>query len=128
MALAGIDFSVNMFRWCIDELRYKAGIYQRTGAITVFDGDVVKSDKVVPENIRDALKRAARCLEDVPEVSDGGKPVDYLVSDMFDMTCLIFLIANTVHEWQFPKVMYHAYSMVFLFSLQTIDHVHLEAC
>lgn len=71
-----------MFRWCIDELRYKAGIYQRTGAITVFDGGVVKSDKVVPEEIRYALKRATKCLEDVPEVSDGGKPVDYLALDV----------------------------------------------
>lgn len=68
MGHAAIDFTEKMFQWCVDELRYKVGIYQKTGAISVYDADVVKSDNIVSENIREALKDAVRCLEDIPEV------------------------------------------------------------
>ncbi|PGH23321.1 hypothetical protein AJ80_02573 [Polytolypa hystricis UAMH7299] len=49
------------------ELRYKAAIFKTTGAISVYNGDVVKSDTAVSESIRQALKAAVASLENVPD-------------------------------------------------------------
>ncbi|TFK62410.1 hypothetical protein BDN72DRAFT_827517 [Pluteus cervinus] len=62
----GVDFTERMFDWCIAELQYKAGKLQETGAIVVFNGDVVKSDTIVPEYLRLPLVDAVKPLEDVP--------------------------------------------------------------
>ncbi|KAF8647144.1 hypothetical protein AX16_006975 [Volvariella volvacea WC 439] len=56
-----------MMEWCIDELRYRAAIYQKTGYVYVYNGDVVKSDTAVPEELKLELRQAVRPLEDVPE-------------------------------------------------------------
>jgi len=56
-----------MVTWVIEELKYKAKIFQETGAVSVFDGDVVKSDTAVPERLKKALQEAIRVLEDVPQ-------------------------------------------------------------
>jgi hypothetical protein len=58
-----------MFAFCIDELQHKAKISKQTGLVTAFDADVVKSDSIVSEKLRQALIDAAKPLEDVPEVS-----------------------------------------------------------
>lgn len=58
----------SMVEWCIDELRYKAKKFQETGIITAYDGDIVKSDTVIPPSLRNDLKVAVAPLEDVPEV------------------------------------------------------------
>jgi len=63
----GIDITEKMFDWCIAELRHKSKSFQQTGAISVFDGDVVKSDTAILPSIRDALITAAAKLEDVPD-------------------------------------------------------------
>ncbi|KIM72382.1 hypothetical protein PILCRDRAFT_99389 [Piloderma croceum F 1598] len=60
-----IDITENMFNWCIAELRHKLKSFQRTGAISVFDGDVVKSDTAIPSALKDALNNAVAKLEDV---------------------------------------------------------------
>lgn len=52
--------------WIIDELRYKARIFEKTGSVVVFDADVVKSDTAVPTATKLALQAAARKFEDVP--------------------------------------------------------------
>jgi len=57
-----------MITWCFDELRYKSEQFQATGAITAYDGDVVKSDSAIPSSLQHALKAAAAPLENVPEV------------------------------------------------------------
>lgn len=56
-----------MVDWCIAELQYKSRQFQETGAITVFDGDVVKSDVAIPTSLKEALRTAALKLEDVPD-------------------------------------------------------------
>jgi Protein of unknown function (DUF4246) len=61
----GIDITDNMFNWCIAELRHKSKSFQQTGAISVFDGDVVKSDTAIPSALKDALNNAVAALENV---------------------------------------------------------------
>ena len=63
-----IDITESMFIWCIDELRYKSAQFRVTRAITAYDGDVVKSDTVIPSSLQDALKAAAaprECSRDI---------------------------------------------------------------
>ncbi|KAM0263596.1 hypothetical protein ACHAPA_008685 [Fusarium lateritium] len=63
------DFTQLMANACIDELRKKADIYEKTGLIPVMDYDTaaIKSDKLVPQDLREALKAAVAPLENVPE-------------------------------------------------------------
>jgi len=61
------DLTPNMMRWVIDELRYKAKGFEKTGAVVVYTGDVVKSDSAVPESVKLELQAAVKPLEDVPE-------------------------------------------------------------
>ena len=68
LATPGRDVSQKMIDWIIEELRFKASIFQRTSAVSVFDGDVVKSDTAIPTDIRDTLQASVRSLEDVPEI------------------------------------------------------------
>ena len=63
------QFSEKMFRYCIDELQHKAKLCEKTSLVTVFDGDVVKSDTAVSETLRQNLIEAVKPLEDIPEVS-----------------------------------------------------------
>lgn len=60
-----IDITQEMVAWCIDELRYKAKSFEKNGMITVYNGDVVKSDMAIPEDLRNALNQAVGSLEDV---------------------------------------------------------------
>ncbi|KAF7968074.1 hypothetical protein HWV62_32065 [Athelia sp. TMB] len=60
------DVTQRMVDYCIAELRYKANSYKKTGLVTAYDGNVVKSDIIVPEELRLALKTAAAPLEQVP--------------------------------------------------------------
>ena len=53
--------------WVIDELRYKATLYEDIGAVVVFTGHVVKSDTIVPESLKLELLAAVTELEDVPD-------------------------------------------------------------
>lgn len=55
-----------MVDWCIAELRYKAGIFEETGAISIYNGDVVKSDTAVSSDLKDALRAAVAPLENIP--------------------------------------------------------------
>ncbi|KAF5314643.1 hypothetical protein D9611_007124 [Ephemerocybe angulata] len=66
---SGFDFSKDMFEFCIAELRYKAeNVYQDPNTpITVYNGDVVKSDSAVPDTVKIALQLAVKSLEHVPD-------------------------------------------------------------
>jgi hypothetical protein len=55
-----------MVDWCIDELRYKAKIFEENGAVSVYNGDVVKSDTIIPDSLKTALREAVIPLEDIP--------------------------------------------------------------
>lgn len=56
-----------MVDWCIAELQYKAKTFEKTGTVSVYRGDVIKSDIAIPSSLQDELKRAAASLEDIPE-------------------------------------------------------------
>ncbi|RDB28808.1 hypothetical protein Hypma_014802 [Hypsizygus marmoreus] len=66
LATEGLDITQKMVDWCIDELRYKAKMFESTGAVIVYNGDVVKSDSAIPTSIKHALKEAVAPLEQVP--------------------------------------------------------------
>ncbi|KAG6909612.1 hypothetical protein DXG01_016394 [Tephrocybe rancida] len=70
----GMDVTVAMAEWCIAELRYKAKIFEKTGAVSVFNGDVVKSDTAIPLSLKEALKAAVAPLEQVPTRSQDWHP------------------------------------------------------
>ncbi len=61
-----LDFTHEMAEYCVEELKYKAELYKSSGCISLFHGDVVKSDNV-PTDLQDMLKAAVAPLEDVPE-------------------------------------------------------------
>ncbi|KAF8061710.1 hypothetical protein FPV67DRAFT_1609365 [Lyophyllum atratum] len=60
------DMTEKMFDWCIAELQYKAKIYEKAGTVTVYNGDVVKSDIAIPNTLKEALNEAVAPLEQVP--------------------------------------------------------------
>jgi len=57
-----------MFTYCVDELRHKSKMFQETGIITAYDGDVVKSDVAISSSLKGILRIAVAPLEDIPEV------------------------------------------------------------
>ncbi|KAL7921214.1 hypothetical protein ACQKWADRAFT_295867 [Trichoderma austrokoningii] len=63
------DFTPAMADACIRELRIKADLFTKTGLIPIFDYSscVIKSDSLVPESLRDALRSAAAKLENIPD-------------------------------------------------------------
>jgi Protein of unknown function (DUF4246) len=67
LSAAGRDVTKNMVNWVIDELRWKAQIFKDSGAVSVFNGDVVKSDTAIPKSLQISLQLAAKPLENVPE-------------------------------------------------------------
>ncbi|KAG6860728.1 hypothetical protein C0995_008084 [Termitomyces sp. Mi166 len=67
LANKDVDISEKMVGWCIDELRYKTIGFKKTGAVSVYNGDVVKSDTVISDELKQALRAAATPLEQVPE-------------------------------------------------------------
>jgi hypothetical protein len=78
-----------MVDYCIAELKYKAQLFKDIGGVSVFDGDVVKSDVVVPDSLREELKGAVNALEDVPEFqkdwhpASDGKVLDLVHPSLF---------------------------------------------
>jgi len=57
----------NMTRYCIAELQHKATIYKTTKCVSVYPGDVVKSDTIIPAELQEQLKAATAVLENIPE-------------------------------------------------------------
>jgi Protein of unknown function (DUF4246) len=82
-----------MADYCIAELRHKTQDFENStsGAIIVFNGDVVKSDKAVSLATRSALQKAVGPLEDVPvELKDwhpgsDGKVLDLVHPSLFPL-------------------------------------------
>ncbi|EAW08459.1 DUF4246 domain-containing protein [Aspergillus clavatus NRRL 1] len=62
----GEDITQNMADWIIEELKFKATIYEHTHVVSLYNGDVAKSDHTVPDSFRDQLKTAIRELDEVP--------------------------------------------------------------
>ncbi|KAF8993778.1 hypothetical protein BDQ17DRAFT_1367889 [Cyathus striatus] len=64
---SGEDVSSTMIDFIFDELKHKAKVFTKTGIITVFDQGVVKSDTIVPTELKVTLMEAVKSLEDVPD-------------------------------------------------------------
>lgn len=62
---SGNDITLNMAEWIIDELQFKAMIYETTDVVSLYNGDVTKSDT----NIADSLIRELRAQIQVLEYS-----------------------------------------------------------
>ncbi|KAJ5143732.1 Protein of unknown function DUF4246 [Penicillium bovifimosum] len=60
---SGKDITLNMAEWIIDELQFKAMIYQTTGVVSLYNGDVTKSDT----NMSEKLIRDIKAM--VPELA-----------------------------------------------------------
>ena len=91
LATDGIDITQEMFDWCIEELRVKAGIFEKSGMVTAYDADVVKSDSAVSEELRNALIKSVKPLEDVPSnqkdwhPGSDGKVLDLVHPSLFPL-------------------------------------------
>lgn len=59
----GTDITQNMAEWIIEELKFKAMIYEVNQAVSLYNGDVTKSDTNVPTSIIDELRSATKTLE-----------------------------------------------------------------
>src|ERR1041384_1827878 len=87
----GQDITLSMVDWVIEELRYKAKIFEKSGAVSVFDADVVKSDTAIPQDLKYALREAVRPLEDVPDrlkdwhPGSDGKVLDLVHPSLFPL-------------------------------------------
>jgi hypothetical protein len=91
MAAEDRDVTQEMADWIIAELRYKAEGFKFIGALSVYDGDVVKSDTAVPIKIKEALQGAVENLEAVSESSkdyhpgSDGKVLDLVHPSLFPL-------------------------------------------
>jgi Protein of unknown function (DUF4246) len=74
MATPNQDITPGMVNWCIAELQWKAEVFRKSGVVTVYTGDVVKSDSAVPESLKNALREAIKPLEDVPDLHKDWHP------------------------------------------------------
>lgn len=63
-----------MADYCIEELKYLTELYARTGFLSIFNGDVVKSDIAIPTELQVALKAAVAPLENVPAYQQDWHP------------------------------------------------------
>lgn len=91
MTTPGRDVSQKMADWVIKELRWKANSFKETGAVAVYNGDVVKSDTAISDSIKKALQEQARKLEAIPEVykdyhpGSNGKVLDLVHPSLFPL-------------------------------------------
>ncbi|OQE41765.1 hypothetical protein PENCOP_c004G03147 [Penicillium coprophilum] len=60
---SGKDITLNMAEWIIDELQFKAMIYEATDVVALYNGDVTKSDTNVPESILRDMRSQFEVLE-----------------------------------------------------------------
>jgi hypothetical protein len=91
MTADGRDVTQEMADWVVAELRYKAKDFKAIGAISVYDGDVVKSDTAVPIELKEALQAAVEDLENAAEFSkdyhpgSDGKVLDLVHPSLFPL-------------------------------------------
>lgn len=60
---SGKDITLNMAQWIIDELQFKAMIYETTGVVALYSGDVTKSDANLPASFIRDMKEQSKVLE-----------------------------------------------------------------
>lgn len=64
--MADGTFTKKMASWCIEELQFKAKQFEKTGFVPIYNGDVLKSDTMIPDTLQTALRNAVKPLEDIP--------------------------------------------------------------
>ncbi|KAJ5336716.1 hypothetical protein MYU51_005805 [Penicillium brevicompactum] len=57
------DITLNMAQWVIEELQFKAMIYETTQVVALYNGDVTKSDTNFPDSLMNSLKTHIKTLE-----------------------------------------------------------------
>ncbi|KAL2849752.1 hypothetical protein BJX68DRAFT_275968 [Aspergillus pseudodeflectus] len=67
IAQSGKDVTDSMIEYIMDELKWKAEEYKKTGIITAYDPGVIKSDTIISKDLQQKLINAVKPLEDVPE-------------------------------------------------------------
>ena len=109
-----VGMTEKMVDWCFAELQFKAKIFQENGGlVSVYNGDVVKSDSAIPPDLQAALKAAVDPLEDVPDrLKDWHPGSDDLVLDL-------------VHPSLFPLV--YGRSKILKEGITTLDDC-IERC
>ena len=103
-----------MADWCIAELQFKAKAYRENGGlVSVYNGDVVKSDTAIPPELQASLRAAVAPLEDIPgRLKDWHPGSDDVVLDL-------------VHPSLFPLV--YGRSKVLKEGVTTLDDC-IERC
>ena len=64
--MSGLDVTPKMADWCLDELRYKASLIPPDAPmppIFVYNGDVIKSDNAVSDQLKIALQENMKIFE-----------------------------------------------------------------
>jgi len=82
-----------MENWIIDELRFKSALYEHSGAIALYNGDVTKSDVNISDEFRVRLLNAVKRLEDVPQEMRFFNPgTGYVQEDLLPVAfcCLVY--------------------------------------
>ncbi|RAH86640.1 hypothetical protein BO86DRAFT_445102 [Aspergillus japonicus CBS 114.51] len=69
-----VPLTTEMIDWIFKELRYKAEFFFCENMVKAFDEGVMKSDSIVPEDLRLALLAAVRPLDDLPENEKDYRP------------------------------------------------------
>lgn len=59
----GADITPNMANWIIDELKFKAMIYEMTQAVGLYNGDITKSDTNIPSPLLERLGKELQVLD-----------------------------------------------------------------
>lgn len=59
----GADITPNMANWIIDELKFKAMIYEMTQAVGLYNGDITKSDTNIPSPLLERLGKELQILD-----------------------------------------------------------------
>ncbi|KAF4239040.1 hypothetical protein CNMCM8980_009524 [Aspergillus fumigatiaffinis] len=81
--------SPEMMDWVIQEVKFKAERFFKKGMVTALDGDVVKSDITITEDIKLALQAAVEPLENIDEndkdydPGSGGQVVNLVDPSLF---------------------------------------------
>ncbi|CAI7651773.1 unnamed protein product, partial [Penicillium glandicola] len=60
---SGKDITLNMAEWIIDELQFKAMIYETTDVVSLYNGDVTKSDTNLPDSLFQDMRTQFEVLE-----------------------------------------------------------------
>ncbi|QQK44526.1 Histone H2B [Penicillium digitatum] len=60
---SGKDITLNMAEWIIDELQFKAMIYEVTDVVALYNGDVTKSDTNLPKSLYSDMRSQFAALE-----------------------------------------------------------------